>query len=187
MNELLHDVQHIGLAFGEKFLQLVVIFDFPSVGGTHAVVRLGHHRVPHLFNKGAGGGGAGHQMPPCGGNARLGVGGLHFGLVLDEGHVLGLETGGNVEIGAQAGVPLQPVFVVGLQPVDAPMLERQKRHSAIHLIVVFQIGDFVIFVDAGAQIFAQLIVGLVTDAQHVHAVVFQLAAELPVVGGKIGG
>ena len=91
-----------------------------------------------------------------------------------------------MEVGAQGSVPLQPVFVVGLQPVDAAILEGKKGHGAVDLVVVFQTAHLVVLVQAVLQLWLQLIVGLVADAQHIHSVVFQLTAELPVVGGEVG-
>ena len=90
-----------------------------------------------------------------------------------------------MEIGAQGGVALQPVFIVGLQPVDAAMLEGEEGHGAVDLVVVFQAVHLVVFVQAVLQLRLQLVVGLIADAQHVHAVVLQLPAELPVVGGEV--
>ena len=98
-----------------------------------------------------------------GGNARFLVVFFHLALVLDAGHILGLETGGDVEIGAQGSVPLQPVLVVGFQPVDAAVLECKERHRAVDLIVIFQAADFVVLVQALFQLRLQLIIGLVAD------------------------
>ena len=125
-------------------------------------------------------------MVAGGGNARFLVVFFHLALVLDAGHVLRLEAGGDVEIGTQGSVPLQPVLVVGFQPVDAAMLEREERHGTVDLIIIFEVADFVVLVQAFFQLRLQLIIGLVADAQHVHSVVFQLPAELPVVGGEVG-
>ena len=90
-----------------------------------------------------------------------------------------------MEVGAQGSVPFQPVFIVGLQPVDAAMLEGEEGHSAVDLIVIFQTAHLVVFVQAVLQLRLQLIIGLVADAQHIHAIVLQLPAELPVVGGEV--
>ena len=112
---------------------------------------------------------------------------LHLGLVLDAGHIGGLEAGGDVEVGAQLGVPLQPVLIVGLQPVNAAVLEGEEGHSAVDLVIVLQAAHLVIFGQAVLQLAAQLVIGLVADAQHVQTVFLQLMAELPVICGEVGG
>ena len=158
-----------------------------GVGCAHTVIGLYHHRVAHLVDELLAALEVIHHVVASGGDASLLVVLLHLALVLDAGHIGGLEAGGDVEIGAQGCVPLQPVFVVGLQPVDAAVLEGEERHGAVDLVVVFQTAHLVVFVQAVLQLGLQLVVGLVADAQHVHAVVLQLTAELPVVGGEVGG
>ena len=49
------------------------------------------------------------------------------------------------------------------------------------------LADLVVLVQAVLQLRLQLIVGLVADAQHVHTVVLQLTAELPVVRREVRG
>ena len=151
-----------------------------GIGCAHAVIRLYHHRVAHLVDELPAALVIVHHVVACGGDAGLLVILLHLALVLDAGHILGLEAAGDVEIGAQGGVAFQPVFVVGFQPVDAAILEGEERHGAVDLVVIFEAADLVVFVQAGLQLRLQLIIRLVADAQNVHAVVFQLPAELPV-------
>ena len=95
--------------------------------------------------------------------------------------------GGDVEVGAQLGVPLQPILVVGLQPIDLPVLEGEEGRAPVDLAVVLQIVHLVVFAEALLEALAQFAVGLVPDAQHVYAVGLQLPAEEPIVGGEIGG
>ena len=92
----------------------------------------------------------------------------------------------DMEIRAQAGVALQPVFVVALQPVDAPVAKDEEGHRAVYLVIVFQTGYLVILVEAVLELGRKLVIGLIADTQHVEPVVFQLPAELPVVGWKLG-
>ena len=189
-DELLHDVGNIRvllLLVGQKFLQLLVGGKAVGIRSAHAVVRLDHHRVAHLCHKGLAACKVIHHVVAGGGDTGLLIVFLHLALVLDAGHIRGLEAAGDVEIGAQGGIPFQPVFIVGLQPVDAAILEGEKRHSAVHLVVVFQTVHLVVLVQACLQLRLQLLVGLVADAQHVQAVVLQFPAELPVVRGEVGG
>ena len=170
---------------GQEGFQLGVAGQLVGIGSAHTVVRLDHHRVAHFLHELLAACQIVHHVIAGGGDAGLLVILLHLALVLDAGHIRGLEAGSDVEIGAQGGVPLQPVFIVGLQPVDGTVLEGKKGHSAVDLIVVFQTAHLVVFVQAVLQLRLQLIVGLVADAQHVHAIVLQLPAELPVVGGEV--
>ena len=190
MDELLHDVGDVRVVRGlvvKECLQFLVAGQLVGVRSTHTVVGLDHDRITHLLDEGFAAVEVVHHVVAGDGDAGFLVILLHLALVLDAGHILGLEAGGDVEVGAQGGVPLQPVLIVGLQPVDAAILEGEERHRAIDLIVVLEAADLVVFVQAVLQLRLQLIVGLVADAQHIHAVVLQLPAELPVVRREIGG
>ena len=189
-DELLHDVLHIrvmGRLLHEELFQVLVAGQLVGIGCAHAVIRLYHHRVAHLVDELPAALVIVHHVVACGGDAGLLVILLHLALVLDAGHILGLEARLDVEVRAQGRIPLQPVLVVGFQPIDAAILEGEERHRPVDLVIILQTADLIVFVQAVFQLRLQLIIGLVTDAQHVHAVVFQLPAELPVVGGKIGG
>ena len=186
-DELLHDVSYIRVLFflvGQKCLQLLVGGKAVGIRSAHAVVRLDHHRVAHLRHKGLAACKVIHHVVAGGGDTGLLIVLLHLALVLDAGHIRGLEAAGDVEIGAQGGISLQPVFIVGLQPIDAAILEGD---GAVYLVVVFQAVHLVVLVQACLQLRLQLLVGLVADAQHVQAVVLQFPAELPVVRGEVGG
>ena len=190
VDELLHDVGGKGVHrrfVGQKIPQLLVGGQLVGVRGAHAVVRLDHHGVAYLVDELTAAIEVVHHVVTGGGDAGLLVISLHLALVLDAGDVLQMEAGGDVEVGPQAGVLLQPVFVVGLQPVDLAVLEGEESHGAVDFVVVLQTAHFVVFVQALLQLGHQLVVGLVADAQHVHAVVLQLVAELPVVGGEVRG
>ena len=172
---------------GQEGAQFFLIGQPVGVGSAHAVVGLDDHRVADLFDELLAALKVIHHVIAGGGDAGLLVVLLHLALILDAGHVLGLEAAGDVEIGAQSGIPLQPVFVVGLQPVDAAILEGEEGHGAVDLVIIFEAADLVILVQAVLQLRLQLIVGLVADAEDVHAVVFQLPAELPVVRREVRG
>ena len=187
VDELLHDVAHIRLALGvQKPAKAALVRQLVGVRRAHAVVRLDHHGIPHRFDKGAAAVEIVHDVVARHGDARLFVVFLHAGLVLDAFHILRLEAAFNVKIRAEPGIALQPVFIVALQPVDAAIAEDEKRDRPVHLVVVFQTGHLVVFVQAVLELGRKLVVGLIADAQHVEPVVFELPAELPVVGWKIG-
>ena len=95
--------------------------------------------------------------------------------------------GGHVEIRAQTGVLLQPVFVHGFDPVDPAVAISKVGHGAIDLVVVLQTVHPVILRQRCLQRGLQAVIGRITDAQDPDAVSAQGCAELPVGMGKIGG
>ena len=121
------------------------------------------------------------------GDARPVIVFLHAGLEADALDILVAEAPGDVEIGAQGGVLLQPVLVVGFQEVDAAVFEDEEGHRAVDLVVILHVVHTVILGQRLAQLGAQAVIGLVPDAEDVDAVVVQLMAEVPVVFGKIRG
>ena len=156
------------------------------MGRAHAVIRLDDDRVADLTDEILAAGVIAHDVPARGLDARLGVIGFHRGFILDRLHILGVEAGGDVEGGAQHRVALEPVFVVAFQPVDLAVLVGQKRDGAENLVVIFERGDLVIFVQRAAQ-FRHELIRAIADAEDVHAVLFQLGAEFPVVCWEIWG
>ena len=186
VDKLLHNVGHVGVSGLQKLVQLLDVRQLVGVGGPHAVVGLDHHRPAHLLDEGHAVFPVVHHVIPGGGDAGSLVKLLHPGLVLDPGHVLLLEAAGNAEVGAQTGVPLQPVLVVALQPVDPAVLVDEEGHRPVDGVVVLQGVHLVVLIEAGLQLPGQLVIGLVADAQHVHPVVPQLPAELPIIGREVG-
>ena len=81
-------------------------------------------------------------------DARSDVAFLHFALVLDALDEVILCAGIDVEIRAQLGVHLQPILVVGLDPVDLAIVEGKVRDSAEHLVVIAKIIHAVILSQA---------------------------------------
>ena len=111
---------------------------------------------------------------------------LHLGLELDARHIADLEAAGDVEIGTEHGVALQPVFVVALQPVDTAVFADEERDGTVHLVVILQAADLVVFVQGALEFGQEGIIGLIADAEDAQPVIAQLTAELPVVGGEVG-
>ena len=62
----------------------------------------------------------------------------------------------------------------------------EEGHRPVDGVVVLQGVHLVVLIEAGLQLPGQLVIGLVPDAQHVHPVVPQLPAELPVIGREVG-
>ena len=187
VDKFLHDVGYALHTAGQERAQLGLAGQLVGVGGAHAVVRLDHHRPAHLLDELQAPLFIVHQVVTRGWNASLLVELLHPGLVFDPGDISLLETGGDAEVGAQPGVPLQPILVVGLQPVNPSVAEDEIGHGPVYLVIVLQAVHLVVLVQAVLQLACKLVVGRVAHAQHVQAVVFQLPAELPVVGREVGG
>ena len=111
---------------------------------------------------------------------------LHTGLELDPVHILQLVTGSDIEFRAQSSVAHQPIFVVGFQPVDLAVLIGEEGNCLEHLVVIFQAGYLVIFVQRIAKLLLQVVVGAVANSEHAHSVVFQFLTEHPVGLRKVG-
>lgn len=124
-------------------------------------------------------------MPSCCRHARSTIIFFHDRLVLKLGDLFRLNPGGNVKVAAQAGVLLQPVFVVALYPVNFSIFESEKAHRTDHLIIVFHVTDAVVLCQRGFQPGRQRIKGCVTDAQHIDTVGMEAVTEIPVVFGEI--
>ena len=92
-----------------------------------------------------------------------------------------------MKFGAQFGITHQPVFIVGFQPIDLTVAEGKISNRAVNRLIIFQRIHLEILGKALLQLRAKLLIGLIANAQHVHAVILQLAAEHPIVGRKIGG
>ena len=105
---------------------------------------------------------------------------LHLGLVADGGHAVALDAGSDVEVGAQTGVLLQPVFVVGLDPVYLAVFVGEPGDGAVHFAVILEVVDFVIVVQCAAELVVEFMPGRVRDAQHVRSVRPEVSAEMAV-------
>ena len=76
----------------------------------------------------------------------------------------------NVEIRTQFRFRQQPEFVVGHQPVDFSVTEREIGARAVNLVVILQIADDVVFRQNVFQFLLNGLIGFVADSQNVHAV-----------------
>ena len=84
-------------------------------------------------------------------------------------------------------IALEPVFVVGFEPVDAPIFEGEERDGTHHLIVIGQRGDEVVFGQRLAHLVCELIIGRVTDAEDVDALFLQTVTEIPIDARELRG
>ena len=185
VDKLLHDIGEAAVARGQEGVELLLVFQLIGSHGADAVVRLDDDRPAHLLDKGAAARRVADHMEARGGDPGAAVIFLHAGFVLDARHVFHTEAAGDVEIAAKMGVLLEPVFVVRLEKIDPPVFEDEERDRAVYLVVVLKRGDLVVFRQAAFELEAQLVIGLVADAEDVDAVAAQLMAELPVVHGEI--
>ena len=182
-----HEVAEVRMVLEPGF-QLGVALQFESAGGAHAAVGLGDDRVAGLPDEGADGVLAfGALDLPGRRDAAERIVFLHLGLVADGGDTVAVDAARDVEVGPQAGVLFQPVFVVRLDPVDLAVLVGEPGHGAVHLAVVFQVVDFIIVREVLAKLPREVFVVGVRDAQHVDAVLLGAGAEVPVGLRKMGG
>lgn len=89
--------------------------------------------------------------------------------------------------GKQAGILLQPILVIGFEPVDLPVFEREEGHSTEYLVVVLQRVHPVVLGQYPFQSGLQAVVRAVADTQHIDAVAVQPVAEAPIGVGKLRG
>ena len=71
-------------------------------------------------------------------NMRVGIELLHCGFVLEIVDPVGSYAGRHIEIRAETGILLKPVFIVGLDPVDLSVLEGEESAGPEDFIVVLQ-------------------------------------------------
>ena len=181
---LLHDIDGIVLD-PEEVLQLTVVLQPVGPRCSYAVVRLHDDRIADFLNKGLAGLDIVHHMEPRHGDPSETVSLFHLGLEFHTGHIFRLKTRTDVEILPQVGIPLQPVLVVGLQPVDPSVFMDVECHRAVDFIIILKRRDLVVLVEGLLQLPCEIIIGAVPDTQHVQAVLFQASAEIPVVVRKI--
>ena len=110
---------------------------------------------------------------------------LHFALVLDAVNKVVLCAGGNIEIGAQGGVLLQPEFIVAFQPVDFAVLKSEIPHGAYHGIIIRHGIHTVILGQAFFQLVRDLVIAGIANAQHIYPVVLEPVTKIPVGFGEL--
>ena len=165
----------------EPVFQFIFRVQFEGAGCAHAVVGLGDDGEAGPARKGADGVQSLRGLDLAGGgHFAEGVVFLHLGLLLDGVDVVGLDARIHVEIRAKARVLLEPVFVVGLYPVDASIFVGEPRHGAVHLVIIFQVADLIIILQRAAELVVEVAVGGVGNAEHIDPVTAQAGAEMAV-------
>ena len=106
---------------------------------------------------------------------------LHFALVLDAVNKVVLCAGGNIEIGAQGGVLLQPEFIVAFQPVDFAVLKSEIPHGAYHGIIIRHGIHTVILGQCAFEQGGQRFVRGIANAKHIYAIGTQAVTKIPVI------
>ena len=184
-HEFLH---HVGLPrqIFEKAAQLVFPVQRPRVRRADADVRLDDEREPDFPRERARV--LKRRRPPetRRRHAARGVKRLHRRLALVGADFVRADARPHVEIRAQPRVLLEPVFVVGFDPVDLPVFEREKRDGAENLFVVFHVVHAVILRERVPRLRRERVVGRVADAEDVRPVSFQAVAEIPVRARELG-
>ena len=185
-DELFHHVGDGGLD-GEEGVQFRVAADLVGGLGADADFRLHDHRVAHILQEGTGGFRRGDlELTGC---RDVGLGVVDFlgGLALELGDVLQLDAGGDVEVRSEAGVQFQPVFVVGLEPVDFAVFVGEPGDGPEGLVVVFHRGHVVVFREVCLQFGREGLIGGVADAEDIDTPAAETFAEIPVGLREIGG
>ncbi len=187
--ELFDDEEGVVLRVAlEPGFELIGTVYFGGAGGAYAVVGLGNYGVAGLFDEGLDLYRAlGALYLPGGGNASFPVVFFHLALVLDGGDAVCLYAGSYVEICPQAGVLLQPVFVVGLYPVYLSVFVGEPCHGAVHVVVIFQVIDLVVVREAVPEALGEVFPRGIGNAQDVDSVAFGPGAELPVAVREMWG
>ena len=104
----------------------------------YAVVRLCYDRIAYFLDKFQRAFQLVYHMVTGYRDTSLDVEFLHLGFELDTRNVLYLEPGSDMELGTQVSIALQPVFIIGFQPIDLAMLVDEEGNSAVNLIIVLQ-------------------------------------------------
>ena len=168
----------------EKGAELILVIYLIGCSRADSYVRFRKNRLSaDLIDKLQRGVYCRHTVLARGRDARSLVNRLHCCLALPESQLAGLDSSCDVEILPQLCVKLKPVLVVGLDPVDAAMSESEVGDRAVDLAVILHGVHFVILSKRSFQVIVQRIVRSVSDAQNIHAVLVQPAAEVP---GKLG-
>ena len=179
VDKLLHDVLNRG-EVGIEALHILLVLELIGGGGAYAVIGLNDDGIADLGDKSKALFHVGDQMIAGSFHAGLGVEFFHAAFILDAVDAVVLEARGDVEVGAQLGIPQQPVFVVGLQPVDLAVFESEEGHSAVDLVIILHAGHLIVFHQRIAALGIQLVIRAVADAQSGNAVALQPLGEMPV-------
>ena len=94
--------------------------------------------------------------------------------------------GGHIKIGAQGGIKLQPVFVVALDPIHFAVAPGKISHAPQHLIVILQAVHPVILGERLFQLRGKAVIRGIAEAQHIHAVFFEMHAKPAKAFGEVG-
>ena len=116
------------------------------------------------------------RRDPCGFVHRL-----HGCLAFPQRKIIRLYSCGNVKILPQLCVKLQPVFVVGFDPVYAAIPESEECDGSIDLTVVFERIDFVILSQRVFNGFAQRVIRSIANAKNGDTIAVQPVTEMPVI------
>ena len=182
---LFHDINRIWPFQIKKLLHLLFVFDFEGMRSPHTIVRFGNYRIIDLLRKCQTVLQRIHHMITRGRDSRLCIVFLHLRFELNARDIFFLKTAGDVKICTKLRIALQPVFIVGLQPVDSSVFVSQKCYRPVDFLAVFQITYLVILIETVLQFVGQFIVWLIADAENIQTILLQFSAKLPVICWKI--
>ena len=151
----------------------------------YSIIRFYDHRIADFFDKFLTFFQSIYQMIACCRDSRLYIVCFHLRFVFDPRNIVLLKTACDMEGGTESGITLQPVLVVGLQPVDASVLEDQECNRTVYFFLIFETADLIVFIQAVFQSLAQFLIRLISDPEDIQPVFLEFPAEHPVIFRKI--
>ncbi len=146
IDKFFHNIGDAGQLSHKEALQFFVVFKLISMAGAYAVVRLCDNRITGVGNEFLAGFQRVSHTIAGNGNAGFLIVFLHSRFEFDTRDILGSKTCCDVKFRAQFCVALQPVFIVGFQPVDLTVLVYKKCNASVYFLIIFQTIYFVIFI-----------------------------------------
>ena len=92
----------------------------------------------------------------------------------------------NIEIRPQTRVCREPVFIQGFQPVYPAVFMDKKRGGPIYLVILFKGIDIIILCQGVFELIVELIVGHISDSEHIYSKPVQTVTEI-CTGDGVGG
>ena len=143
-DKLLHDIIKAGSLFKECF-EIFIVLDLEGGVSSDTDVRLCEYRISAcLINKSACCFDGRYMMLACRRDSRGLVYRLHGCLAPPQSKLIRHYSRCDIEILPELCIQLKPVFIIGFDPVDASVFEREKGDGTVNLAVVFERVDFVI-------------------------------------------
>lgn len=183
-DELFHDVVHLRFA-GKELDQVMVVLQPVGVHRSNPSIGLGHHRIARVPDQGAGIPDVADHPASRHRNSGLPKRVLHPGFAADRIDLADTHPE-NVEVVPDPGFGRQPVLVQRLESVDLAVFMGEIPASPEQCVVVVHVVDAEVFGQSVAHLGGQMVVLRIANAKDVGSGLFELAAEVGVVGREVG-